>query len=39
VLVDELGFNETDLNDIDRISVDAAFLENATRREFISRLK
>jgi adenosine deaminase len=38
VLVDELGFNEEDLNDIDRTSVAAAFLEDATRREFISRL-
>ena len=39
VLLDELGFNEKDLNDIDRTSVAAAFLEDADRREFISRLK
>jgi adenosine deaminase len=39
VLVDELGFNEKDLNDIDKTSVAAAFLEDATRREFMLRLK
>jgi adenosine deaminase len=39
VLVDELGFNEKDLNDIDTTSVAAAFVEEATRKEFSLRLK
>jgi adenosine deaminase len=39
VLVDELGFNEKDLNDIDKTSVAAAFVEEATRKEFSLRLK
>jgi len=39
VLVDELGFNEKDLNDIDKTSVAAAFVEEATREEFSLRLK
>jgi adenosine deaminase len=39
VLVDELGFNEKDLNDIDKTSVAAAFVEEATRKEFGLRLK
>jgi len=38
VLVDELGFNETDLNTLDKTSVYAAFIEDATRRDFILRL-
>ncbi len=38
VLVDELGFNEQDLRALDVTSVDAAFLEDSTRRNFISRL-
>jgi adenosine deaminase len=39
VLVDELGFNEQDLNTLDETSVYAAFVEDATRRDFISRLR
>jgi adenosine deaminase len=39
VLVDELGFSEKDLSDIDRTSIDAAFLEDSTRREFSLRLQ
>jgi len=39
VLVDELGFNEKDLNDIDKTSIAAAFVEEATREEFSLRLK
>jgi adenosine deaminase len=38
VLVDELGFSEQDMSDLDHTSVDAAFLEDATRRDFFSRL-
>jgi adenosine deaminase len=38
VLVDELGFNEQDLNTLDETSVYAAFVEDATRRDFILRL-
>jgi adenosine deaminase len=38
VLVDELGFNERDLNTLDTTSVYAAFLDNPKRQEFISRL-
>lgn len=38
VLVDELGFNEQDLHTLDLTSVYAAFVEDATRRDFISRL-
>jgi adenosine deaminase len=38
VLVDELGFTEKDIRALDETSVQAAFLENGTRREFISRL-
>ena len=38
VLVDELGFNEQDLHAIDSTSVSAAFLDNATRDDFLSRL-
>jgi adenosine deaminase len=38
VLVDELGFTEQDLNALDETSVHAAFIEDATRREFILRL-
>jgi adenosine deaminase len=38
VLVDELGFNEQDLRTLDETSVYAAFVEDATRRDFISRL-
>jgi adenosine deaminase len=39
VLVGELGFNEKDLNDIDKTSIAAAFVEEATREEFSLRLK
>jgi len=38
VLIDELGFNEQDLNVLDKTSVYAAFLDNPKRQEFISRL-
>jgi adenosine deaminase len=38
VLVDELEFNEADLNSLDKTSVYAAFIEDATRRDFILRL-
>jgi adenosine deaminase len=38
VLVEELGFSAQDLHEIDTTSVHAAFLEDATRRKFISRL-
>jgi adenosine deaminase len=38
VLVDELEFNEQDLKTLDATSVYAAFLEDATRRDFILRL-
>jgi adenosine deaminase len=38
VLVDELGFNEQDLKTLDETSVYAAFVEDATRRDFILRL-
>jgi adenosine deaminase len=38
VLVDELGFNERDLRTLDVTSVHAAFLEDGTRQDFISRL-
>jgi len=39
VLVDELGFNEQDLHTLDQTSVYAAFVEEATRQDFILRLK
>jgi adenosine deaminase len=38
VLVDELGFNEQDMNTLDETSVHAAFVEDAIRRDFISQL-
>ncbi len=38
VLVDELGFTENDIRALDETSVHAAFVENGTRQEFISRL-
>jgi adenosine deaminase len=38
VLVDELGFTAQDLATLDETSVSAAFLEHATRRDFLSRL-
>lgn len=38
VLVDDLGFAQQDLLELDEASIHAAFLENGTRREFISRL-
>ena len=38
VLVEELGFNEQDLRTLDTASVQAAFLEDALRQNFISRL-
>jgi len=37
VLVDELGFTEKDIRALDETSIQAAFLENGTRHEFISR--
>jgi adenosine deaminase len=33
-----LGFNEIDLNTLDKTSVYAAFIEDATRRDLILRL-
>jgi adenosine deaminase len=39
VLSDELGFTEKDLKALDETSVQAAFLEDATRQDFILRLK
>jgi adenosine deaminase len=38
VLVDELGFSERDLHNLDITSVYAAFVEHAARQDFISRL-
>jgi adenosine deaminase len=38
VLTDELGFNEHDLDELDYVSVHAAFVEDATREHFVSRL-
>jgi adenosine deaminase len=38
VLIDELGFTEQDLYAMDTTSVQAAFVEDDTRRDFISRL-
>jgi adenosine deaminase len=38
VLVDELGFNQQDLKTLDETSVYAAFVEDASRRDFILRL-
>lgn len=38
VLIDELGFSEQDLQELDNTSVHAAFVEDARRREFVSRL-
>jgi adenosine deaminase len=38
VLVDELGFNQQDLKILDETSVYVAFVEDATRRDFILRL-
>ena len=38
VLVDELGFSTEDLHTLDETSANAAFIEDATRQEFISRL-
>ncbi|HEV7969158.1 MAG TPA: adenosine deaminase [Candidatus Acidoferrales bacterium] len=38
VLAEELGFNEQDLHTLDETSVSAAFVEDATRREFVLRL-
>lgn len=38
VLADELGFNARDLGELDRDSVHAAFVEESTLREFLSRL-
>jgi adenosine deaminase len=39
VLVDELGFTVQDLFTLDETSVQAAFLEDSTRQDFISRLQ
>jgi len=38
VLAEELGFTEQDLKTLDQTGVQAAFLEDSTRRDFISRL-
>lgn len=38
VLVDELGFSDLDLHDLDMTSILAAFIGDATRRKFISGL-
>lgn len=38
VLVDELGFNQQDLKTLDETSVYAAFVEDASKRDFILRL-
>jgi adenosine deaminase len=38
VLVEELGLTERDLEDIDRESVQAAFIEDGMRKHFLSRL-
>jgi adenosine deaminase len=38
VLVDELGFSQKDLHTLDITSVDAAFIKDAIRRHFASRL-
>jgi adenosine deaminase len=39
VLIDELAFSEQDLRTLDITSVYAAFVEDATRRDFMSRLE
>ena len=39
VLVDELGFSEHDLDELDRVSVQAAFVEEGIRQEFVSQLR
>lgn len=38
VLTDELGFAEEDLDELDSVSVHAAFLEDGTRQRFVDRL-
>jgi adenosine deaminase len=38
VLVEELGFSEADLDELDRVSIQAAFLEAGTREAFIAQL-
>jgi adenosine deaminase len=38
VLIDELSFNRQDLDALDRTSIDAAFLEDAIRLQYISKL-
>jgi adenosine deaminase len=38
VLAEELGFSEHDLDDMDRVSVQAAFVEPAVRQKFASEL-
>jgi len=38
VLVDELGFNEQDLNALDNASIYAAFVEDSIRQDSISRI-
>ena len=38
VLNDELGFNEQDLDELDYVSVHAAFVEDGTRRQFVAQL-
>ena len=39
VLAEELGFSEQDLGALDRISVEAAFIEESLRQSFRSRLR
>jgi adenosine deaminase len=38
VLTDELGFKEHDLEELDYVSVHAAFVEDGTRQHFVSQL-
>jgi adenosine deaminase len=38
VLAEELGFSEQDLKALDEVSVNAAFIEDGAKKEFLSRL-
>jgi adenosine deaminase len=38
VLAEELGFSEHDLHELDRVSVQAAFVEQGIRQKFVSQL-
>jgi adenosine deaminase len=38
VLTDELGFNDRDLDELDSVSVQAAFVEESTRQHFVTQL-